>query len=254
MARTKQIKEEEQDLNLAPIMNMVIILIPLLLLSVVFLKVGVINITAPKLSVGPPLAEEPDEEKKPLNLTVAVSATGFRIGAEGGVLPARGGCPSDGPTICLAKKEVDVSGRFTDARTMMAAGDISKGEQVMEQGLQAYNWRELYNSLARIKTEFPDETVVNLSADPDIPFSAIIRTMDVIRYNSRRTASTAIRTSGPPSPKRRQSRVERRGSMNSSVIPCSQWLSENRAFCARLSAPVCSRERGEDGAGRHVRV
>jgi biopolymer transport protein ExbD len=182
MARTNRMKEEEQDLNLAPIMNMVIILIPLLLLSVVFLKVGVINITAPKLSVGPPSAEPPDEDKKPLNLTVAVSASGFRIGAEGGVLPARGGCPPDGPTICLAKKDVDVSGRFSDARTMMAAGDISKGEKVMEQGLQAYDWRELYNALSKIKTEFPDETVVNLSADPDIPFSAIVRTMDVIRY------------------------------------------------------------------------
>ena len=46
--RSKRIEQENQELNLAPIMNMVIILIPLLLLSVVFLKVGVINITAPK--------------------------------------------------------------------------------------------------------------------------------------------------------------------------------------------------------------
>lgn len=52
MARSKRMAEEEQDLNLAPIMNMVVILIPLLLLSVVFVKVAVINITAPKLSVG----------------------------------------------------------------------------------------------------------------------------------------------------------------------------------------------------------
>ena len=39
MARSKRMAEEEQDLNLAPIMNMVVILIPLLLLSVVFVKV-----------------------------------------------------------------------------------------------------------------------------------------------------------------------------------------------------------------------
>ena len=181
MARANRMEEEEQDLNLAPIMNMVIILIPLLLLSVVFLKVGVINITAPKLSVGKS-TEMPDEEKKPLNLTVAISPSGFRIGAEGGVLPAKGGCPPDGPTICLAKSDTDVAGQFSDARSLMDAGDISKGEKVMEKGLQAYNWMELYNTLSKIKTEFPDETVVNLSADPDIPFSAVVRTMDVIRY------------------------------------------------------------------------
>lgn len=183
MARAKRMEEEEQELDLAPIMNMVIILIPLLLLSVVFLKVGVINVTAPKLSVGPPSAEPPEEDKKPLNLTIAINSMGLRVGAEGGILPAIAGCPPDGPTICLRKDvTVDVAAKYREARVQMAAGDLSGGEGVMEEALQAYDWRMLYNKLAEIKKRFPEETVFNVSADPDIPFSAIVRMMDVIRY------------------------------------------------------------------------
>lgn len=182
MARSKRMPEEEQDLNLAPIMNMVVILIPLLLLSVVFVKVAVINITAPKLSVGPPSDTPPEEEEKPLNLTVTIAPNGLRISAEGGNWPTVAGCPADGPTICLKDQSVDVASKFSQARQKIAAGDISSGEDLIEQALMAYNWRLLYNELAKIKGKYPDETVMNVSADPDIPFAAIVRIMDVSRY------------------------------------------------------------------------
>lgn len=195
MARSKRMAEEEQDLNLAPIMNMVIILIPLLLLSVVFLKVGVINITAPKLSVGPPSAEPPDEEKKPLNLTVAIGVTGLRVAAEGGQLPPIAGCPADGPTVCLRKDaNVDVAAQFTQARKIMDSGNagaLTEGQVELEKGIQAYDWRELYNLLSGIKQKFPDETIMNVSADPDIPFSMIVRMMDVARYRLEKDAYPA---------------------------------------------------------------
>ena len=68
MARNKRDSTDEiKELDLTPIMNMVVILIPLLLLSMVFLEVGVINITAPKLSVGPSTPTE-IEEPDPLGL------------------------------------------------------------------------------------------------------------------------------------------------------------------------------------------
>lgn len=175
--------EEEQELNLAPIMNMVVILIPLLLLSVVFVQVAVINITAPKLSMGPQSDTPPDEEKKPLNLTVTVAPNGFRISAEGGNWATVAGCPPDGPTICLRNdKQVDVASKFEEARQKVGAGDIQGGEQSLEAALSAFNWRQLYNELAKIKARYPEETVMNVSADPDIPFGAIVRLMDVARY------------------------------------------------------------------------
>lgn len=182
MARGKRTDiSVEQELNLAPIMNMVVILIPLLLLSVVFLKVGVINITAPKLAMGPP-SDTPPPEEEPLNLTVAVNAKGFRIAATGAVLPEMAGCPVPGPTICLEAQSVDVADKFAKARTQIASGNLAGGEAELEAALNAYNWKELYNQLVRIKTQYKDETIINISADPDVPYAAIVRVMDVARF------------------------------------------------------------------------
>lgn len=182
MARkSKSDIDEIQDLNLTPIMNMVVILIPLLLLSLVFMEVSVINITAPKLSVGPSTATEEEPDKK-LNLTVAVGSKGFEIGATGAILPQKPGCPVPGPTICLSKQNVDLTAKYQRARELFAAGNVTEGEVIMKEALDAYNWPELYATLARIKTEYKDETVVKISADPDIPYAAIVRVMDVARF------------------------------------------------------------------------
>ncbi len=181
MARNRKDIDVETDLNLAPIMNMVVILIPLLLLSVVFLKVGVINITAPKLSMGPP-SDTPPPDEPPLNLTVGVSDKGFRLAATGAVLPEMAGCPVPGPTICLEDQKVDVAAEVDRARKAFASGDQAGGEEALKRAMAAYNWKELYNQLARIKGQYKEETIINLSADPDIPYAFIVRVMDVARF------------------------------------------------------------------------
>lgn len=181
MARGKRAPEEEPELNLAPIMNMVVILIPMLLLSVVFLKVGVINVTAPPLAVGAP-SEPKEQEEKPLDLTVAVSATGFRIAAEGGILPENPGCPVPGPTICLADQKVDVMDEVKKARARASQGDIMGGEEILLRAMAAYDWPGLYTMLAQTKKKFPNEKVVKVTADPDIPYAMIIRVIDVARF------------------------------------------------------------------------
>lgn len=183
MGRLKRPPEEETELNLAPIMNMVIILIPLLLLSVVFMEVAVINITAPKLATGAPSNPKPKkDDEKPLNLTVAVSAQGFRIAAQDAPLPVAAGCPPTGPTICLAKADGNPTDKFRQARDIMAKTGIKAGEAPLREGMQAYDWRELYNQLMKIKAKFPEETIINITGDADIPFAMIVRVMDVARY------------------------------------------------------------------------
>jgi biopolymer transport protein ExbD len=170
------------DMDLAPFMNMVVVLIPMLLLSVVFIKIGVINITAPKLSVGPPSEEQPEDEDKPLNLTIAISSKGFHVGAQEASLPEMAGCPKPGPMICLENQEVDPSAEFEAARKAFTSGNTELGSKKLNDALQAYNFRELYNTLAKVKENYPDETVVKLSGDPDIPYAALVRVMDVARY------------------------------------------------------------------------
>lgn len=171
------------ELDLLAFMNMVVILIPMLLLSVVFIQVGVINITAPQLSVGPPSSTAPPEsEDEPLNLTVAINAKGFRIAAKSAQLPEMDGCPKPGPTVCLLRQEVDVAAKFQDARAAYAKGQDEAGQTALNDGVFAYNYRELYNLLVKVKRQYPKETVVNLTADASIPYSVLVQVMDAIRY------------------------------------------------------------------------
>lgn len=186
MARRKRAEDPIQDLDLTTMMNLVIILIPMLLLSVVFVEVGVINITAPTLSVGGPSApsEPKPDEKEPLNLTVAISPHGFQIAATGAVLPAKTGCPPQGPTICLVDQSADVAAKIAEARRVIAIGPEKEkeGDELLKEVLSYYNFRELYNELSRIKKQYPDETVVTLSADADMPFTVLVRVMDIVRF------------------------------------------------------------------------
>ncbi len=187
MARRKRVVDPISDLDLTTMMNLVIILIPMLLLSVVFVEVGVINITAPTLSVGAPSAPvEPDKEKEePLNLTVAISPNGFQIAATGAVLPAKAGCPPQGPTICLADQTVDVSAKIAEARRVIEAGGEGteqQGDVLLNEVLNSYNFRELYNELSRIKKQYADETIITLSADAEMPFTVLVRVMDIVRF------------------------------------------------------------------------
>lgn len=179
--RPVESNSEADDLNLAPFMNMVIILIPMLLLSVVFLEVAVINVTMPL--GGATTSEETEEDKEePLNLAIAMSPNGFYVTALGAVVPPIDGCPTQGPTICLEDDSVDVQAQFESAREQMMGGNPKGGEETLEVALQAYNYRELYNLLARFKEQYPDETTVRLTADADIPFALTVRVMDVSRY------------------------------------------------------------------------
>lgn len=191
MARNKrELSDAVPELNLAPIMNMVVILIPLLLLSVVFLQVGVINITAPKLSIGPS-TDQPPPDEEPLNLTLTIEDKGFRIAAKAAVLPAKGGCPAGGPTICLADENVETTEKFVSARESFETGNSGAGEVALEQAMNAYNWRELYNELVRIKKQYPDESVINITAEPDMPYAMVVRSMDVARFKLAKESYTS---------------------------------------------------------------
>jgi biopolymer transport protein ExbD len=181
MARNRRTLEEEAELNLAPIMNMVVILIPMLLLSIVFLKVGVINITAPKLSIGPP-SETPPPDEEPLNLTVTIGAKGFFVAGSGATLPPEPGCPTPGPTICLDNQSLDITQKLQSAREEFGKKKVAAGEKFLDEAITAYDWKRLYGKLVEIKNQHPDETIIKISGDPDTPYSLIVRLMDVTRY------------------------------------------------------------------------
>ncbi len=174
---------DETELNLAPIMNIVIILIPLLLLSVVFVSASIINIHVPTLC-GVSACDASDKDTPtapPLNLTVAIGHKGFELAARAAPLPPIEGCPSDGPTICLRDTQADTADLFGQARRAIDSGDRAQGQAILDRALEQYDWRRLYNTLHQLKVDNPDESIVSVSASSDVPFAAVVRLFDTAR-------------------------------------------------------------------------
>ena len=84
----EEIEEEAGELNLVPYMDIVTNIIIFLLASVVNqVALGNINVSSPTIQSGGGGETDTPPEKPPLNLTITVGATGYIVGASGGVLP-----------------------------------------------------------------------------------------------------------------------------------------------------------------------
>jgi biopolymer transport protein ExbD len=187
--RRKQDNSAPPELNLAPIMNMVVILIPLLLLSVVFLSVGVINASSPaEIVTGKPT----HDTEPPLNLTVAIAHNGFIVSTKNGLSKPVSGCPADGPTVCL-RHDANLPEEFAAAQTALESGDTGASEAALDRATAAYDWNQLYTLLAQIKRDNLDETMVKITADPDVPYTLVVRTMDLARFELEQTSYASNR-------------------------------------------------------------
>ncbi len=139
-------KEKIPPLNIIPVMNLMIILIPALLLMASFVQLAVINVAAPQIGTGE--QQDPQErDEPPLNLTITVTELGFIVAGSGAVLP---GDDEGGPTVPLTP-----------------AGD--------------YDFEGLTSKLEEIKNNFPDEEQLILNAEEDIEYHVIIDVMDASR-------------------------------------------------------------------------
>ena len=145
--------EEAEGLNLTPIMNMVLVLIPLMLLNVVFMTITVINVTMPQRSAG---AAQNNNGEPPKRLQLFISKNGFTIVKGTEVLPAEAPCPDGGPTICPNNPQGEI--------------EVDK-----------HNWLALYNKLYDIKKEWPEHNTIEIVADSSINFGMIVKAMDVSR-------------------------------------------------------------------------
>lgn len=146
-----------EELNLSPIMALLVILIPMLLAMFNFFEVKVQAVAAPKLGTGKTSKTDPD--KKPLNLTVLISKQGFLI------------------------KQQD---ELTDAQEKPIPRDTFEIEVVEATGtttktVEDYDYPSLYTRLRAKKQRYPDETTINIAAEMDIPWHVIARTIDAAR-------------------------------------------------------------------------
>mgnify|MGYP001460202755 CR=1 FL=1 len=148
-------KEVQSELNLAPIMALICILIPALIFAFQFYEITVQSVAAPKL--GPKSSAKSDEDKDdkpPLNLTVLISDKGFVL-KWNDELSAESGEPPRIPKKVFKDEE---------------------GNQVED-----YDYPKLYTEVVKKKKDYPEEDSVNIGADFAIPWSTVARTIDCVR-------------------------------------------------------------------------
>jgi len=150
----RRLREEEHtgELNIVPYLDVVVNLVMFMLLSMTgLLALGVLNVSAPKL--GDASAGAAENQPK-LLLTVAIGKEGFYVAGAGGVLGQDAASPDSGrpPTIPLRNGKHD--------------------------------YAALTEQMKKIKEQFPNETAVILSADPEIVYDVLIQTMDACREAS----------------------------------------------------------------------
>lgn len=80
-------KEKPVELNMVPIMNLFLAMIPFLLMCAAFFQVSVINASVPALSEGGDEGDEPKKEMQKVSLNLQIGDNGFTISASGDQSP-----------------------------------------------------------------------------------------------------------------------------------------------------------------------
>jgi len=158
MARKPRIPEEVKDVNIMPLMNIIMLLIPFLIMSTEFIKIGLINVAAPKIGGAPSQADNQNKpKKKPLNLTVQGSEKGLTVMAYNQKMPQ--GC------------------NLADLKNP----GVKKFPTIKKNENNKHNYKELTKCLVKIKSQNLDEARLIIMADPEIPYHVIIKLMDASR-------------------------------------------------------------------------
>jgi biopolymer transport protein ExbD len=139
--------------NITPMMNLMVVLIPLLLTSAEFVRLGVIEINLPPAAVGPEstmLAQLPIEETKQLDLAVTITDRGFFISSSLAVLS---GDREGEPSVPLKDGTYD---------------------------FEALSQR-LYEIKQKAVNQFQDSNRIILMAEPEVDYQTVVSTMDAAR-------------------------------------------------------------------------
>jgi len=171
----KRKTHKDEPLNLVPIMNLVVCLIPMVLVGTSLVKIGVIDVNAPNFGMGKSTADE--DEKKPLNLSIGLGRDAIYLKA--------GGVPL-GQLITDGESSED-GGIKIPNRKKMEMVDVKVGEtETVRKPFYYYDYPTLYTRLVqikdRIKNDYPNENSIKVSADPNIPVKHVIEVMDLMRY------------------------------------------------------------------------
>ena len=149
-ARLEEEAEESTEINLVPYLDIVTnILLFLLVTITTMVTVGNIEVATPERSANVAGDKNDNPETPPLNLTLAITKSGFTVAGSGGVLYENG-----------------VQGKLPTVPKLSG---------------NRYNYEALQKLLAKIKKQYPTEKQAILAAEQDIQYETIIGAMDVLR-------------------------------------------------------------------------
>ena len=141
------------SINITPVMNLFVVLIPFLLTSAAFLQLAMVDTTLPRLAEVSDVEKEKDPNK--LIVTVRILSSGF-----------------------------DVNRVNPDSRPAMQArwnsgGDLSG--KILLTSEKKYDFNALGNQMVRIKAAYPTSESVLILPEENINYETIIHTMDATR-------------------------------------------------------------------------
>ena len=151
---------EEMKLDIRPVMNLMVVLIPLLLAGSVWTKLSIKQLNLPPKTAGEGAGEmdKPMEIEKRLGLNIIISKTGYYIGSARGYLEEDQASMAEGapPAVPLT-----ADGVF-DYETLQM------------------KLREIKDKIS--ETDFSDKKSIILTAEADIPYKYLIKTMDYATF------------------------------------------------------------------------
>lgn len=155
----RQADDLETELDIRPIMNLMVCLIPLLLAGAQFVKNTQLDVNLPPSSGGSSSQskDEPEEEKEKkvnLNLTVAITGKGFYISASNVTLYSKD--RPEAPTV-----PIDAEGNYDYL------------------GLRA-KLKELRNEIDSSGKKYNDDSKIIITASKEIEYEVYIKTQDAI--------------------------------------------------------------------------
>jgi biopolymer transport protein ExbD len=146
--RTRE-RIEQTEPDMTPIMNLMVVLIPLLLSSAQLIKIGVIDLNLPPATTEAAAANAAPEKQVRLELAITITDKGFYLSSNSAVLQDK----KDGPSI-------PKNGDSFDFETLT---------------------KRLYEIKKKAEGHFDDADAIVIQAEPDIDYQTLVTTMDASR-------------------------------------------------------------------------
>ena len=145
---------DDAEPNLTPVMNLMVVLIPLLLSSAEFIKIGVLELNLPP-AAGPitEVTQQPQEKIRTLDLAISITEKGFYITSSLAVLKSEEG-DGEGPSI-----PINADGTYDYDALSLKLWEIKK----LAEGI------------------FPDAENIVIQANPTIDYQTLVSSMDAAR-------------------------------------------------------------------------